>query len=73
LGVPQDQARTHLFLNREEIELLPQDAMIALLRLFEAAAGSPEVILGEPRGAVDALRIWRARRRASTRRRRAAA
>src|SRR5438094_3356320 len=44
-----------LLLEREEGELLAQDAMVALSRLLEPPQVRLEVVLREPRGAVDAL------------------
>ena len=55
LGVPQNQSRADVLLNRKQIELLAQHTMVALLGLLEPAQVAVEVILGEPGRAVDAL------------------
>ena len=55
LGVPQNQSRADVLLNRKQVELLAQHTMIALLGLLEPAQVAVEVILGEPGRAVDAL------------------
>ncbi len=53
--MPHDQPRPHVFLNREEVELLPDDAVVALPRLFEPMEVLLQRFLGEPRRPVDAL------------------
>jgi len=55
LRMPQNQSRSDVLLNREEVELLAQDPMVALLRFLEPPHVCVEVVLAEPRGAVDAL------------------
>ena len=54
-GMPENQPRPDRLLNREQVLLLADDAMVALLRLFEPAQVALEILLAEPRGAVDAL------------------
>src|SRR5207244_11661737 len=55
LGMPQDQSRPDVLLDREEVELLAENPVVALLRLLEPPQVRVEVVLGEPRGAVNAL------------------
>src|SRR5207247_8821515 len=55
VGMPENQPRPDVLLNRIQIELLPDDAVIALARLFEPANVGLEIVLAEPRRAVDAL------------------
>ena len=55
--MPEDQARPGQLLDGEQIELLAQHAMVALLGLFELVEVVVEVLLGEERGAVDALQL----------------
>src|SRR6478672_3818434 len=55
LGMPQNQPRPDVLLNRVEIELLADDAMVALAGFLEPADVALEVVLAEPGGAVDAL------------------
>src|SRR5689334_1982175 len=55
LWMPQDQSRPDVLLDREEVELLAEDPVVALLRLLEPPQVRVEVVLGEPRGTVDAL------------------
>ena len=74
LGMPEDETAAGLFLDREEIELGAELAMVAPLRFFERAEIRLEFRAVVPRRAVDALQHRRcARRRASTRRRRSSA
>src|SRR5438477_8627472 len=54
-GMPQNQPGPDVFLDREEIPLPADDAVIALTRLFEPRDVPLEVLLGEPRSAVNAL------------------
>ena len=53
----EDQARAGEFLNAEEVELLAELAMVALLGLFELLEVLVQILLGEERGAVDALQL----------------
>src|SRR5439155_5314921 len=55
VGMPENQPRPDVFLNRIEVELLADDAVIALARLFETADIALEIVFAEPRGPVDAL------------------
>src|SRR2546429_1627883 len=57
LGMPENQTRSGQFLNRKQIELLPQHAMVALLRLFDLLEMSVEIFLREERSPVDALQL----------------
>src|SRR2546423_562276 len=54
-GVPENQPGADVFLNREKIELLANDAVVALAGLFEPCDVALEVLFREPRGAVNAL------------------
>ena len=56
-GMEEDQPRPGEFLNAEEIQLLAELAVIALLRFFELVQVLVEFLLCEPRGAVDALQL----------------
>src|SRR5499425_378129 len=53
-GEPEGCARRHV-VELEEVELAPELAMIALLRLFDAPEVLLQLVLAEPRRAVDAL------------------
>ena len=53
--MPENQPRPDVFLNRVEIELLADKAVIALPRFLEPRDVLIEVLLGEPGRAVDAL------------------
>src|SRR5258708_21979575 len=55
VGVPHDQPRPDVFLNREQILLLADDAMVALARFFEPGGVLLQRFFGKPRRAVDAL------------------
>jgi hypothetical protein len=55
LGVPHDQPRAHVLLDRVQVELLAEEAVIALARLFEPPQVRLKVVLGQPRRAVNAL------------------
>ena len=67
---PEDQAAADQLADGEQLELLAEDAVVALLRLFELAQIGVEVLLVEERGAVEALKLLAAWRRSSSRRRR---
>ena len=49
---PQDQSLSHLFIDMEELELLAEDAMIALARLLESLEVLLELFLVGKGGAV---------------------
>ena len=53
--VPQHEAGSHLFLDREEVQALAQHAVVPLLRLLETMEVGAKLLLPEERGAVDAL------------------
>ena len=55
--MPEDQARSGELLNREQVELLAQHAVVALLGFLEPVQVLIEVLLAEERGAVDALQL----------------
>ena len=55
LGHPEDQARPDQRRDREQVQLLAEPAMVALLGLFDLGEVGVEVLLVEERGAVDAL------------------
>src|SRR5207244_10832214 len=55
LRVPEHQPRAHVLLNREQVELLPQHPVVALLGLLEPPQIALELVLGEPGGTVYAL------------------
>ena len=55
LGMPENQPRTHVFLNRKQVELLADVAMVALARFLEPRDVLIEILLAEPRRPVDAL------------------
>jgi hypothetical protein len=57
LGMPEDEAGAGDLLNAEEVELLAEEAMIALGDFFEAGEVGVEVFLREEGGAVDALEL----------------
>ena len=54
-GCQRTRARTHFVLDREEVEALTQNAVVALLRLLQAVQVLSQVLLVEEGGAVDAL------------------
>ena len=56
-GMEEDQAGAGEFLNAEEIQLLAELAMVALLRFFELVEVLVEFFFGEPGRAVDALQL----------------
>src|SRR6185369_699462 len=55
--MPEDQPRTGKFLDREEIELLAEQAMVAALRLFHMLQPLIHFLLRIKRGAVYALQL----------------
>ena len=55
--MPENQPRPGQFLNREQIQLLPNHAMVALLRLFHLLQVRVEIFLREKRSPVDALQL----------------
>ncbi len=55
--MPEDQARSGEFLDREQVELFAEHAMVALLRFFDAVQVGVEILLREKRRAVDALQL----------------
>src|SRR5262245_6763958 len=55
LGMPQDQAGAHLLVDREEVQLLAEPAVIAAQRFLDALEMGREVLLAGERRAVDAL------------------
>ena len=57
LGMPEDEAGAGELLNGEQVELLAEQAMVALLGLFELVEVVVELLLGVERGAVDALEL----------------
>ncbi len=57
LGMPENQPRPGQFLDGEQVELLAQYAVVALLRLLDLLQVLVEVFLAEERGAVDALEL----------------
>ena len=57
LGVKEDQPRTGQFLDAEQIELLAQLAMVALLGFLQLGEILVEILLAEKRRAVDALQL----------------
>ena len=56
-GMPEDQPRPGEVLDREQVELLAQHPVIALLRLFDLVQVRLQVLLREKRRAVDALQL----------------
>ncbi len=58
-GMPgrRGQRRGEEFLNAEEVELLAEDAMVALGGFFESREVRVKIFLREERGAVDALEL----------------
>ena len=69
LGMPEDEAGAGQLLNAEEVELLAQQAMVALGRFFKAGEVRVEILLREEGGAVDALQAGDSFRRLASRRR----
>ena len=57
LGMEENQPRPGQFLNAEQVELLAQLAMVALLGFFELGQVLVQFLLGEERRAVDALQL----------------
>src|SRR5208283_2035325 len=57
LGMPEDQPWTGEFLDGKQIELLPEQAMIALLGFFLLVQKIIEILLGEKRSPVNALQL----------------
>ena len=57
LGMPEDESRAGQLLNAEEVQLLAQQAMVALGRFFQAGKVRVHVLLREERRAVDALQL----------------
>ena len=55
--MPEDQPRPGQLLDGEQVELLAQHAMVALLRFLHLVQIVVEVLLGEERRAVDALQL----------------
>ena len=55
--MPENQPRPGQFLNRKQIELLPQHAMVALLRLFHLLQMRVEILLREKRSPVNPLQL----------------
>src|SRR5713226_40326 len=55
--MPEDQPRTGHFLNRKQIELLAQHAMIASLDLFQALEVRVQILCVEERRAIDSLQL----------------
>ena len=55
--MPDRQPRADLVGEREQVELAPELAVVALGGLFEARLVGPQLILRGPRGAVDALQL----------------
>ena len=57
LGMPEDEAGAGELLNGEQVELLAEQAMVALLGFFELVEVVVELLLGVERRAVDALEL----------------
>src|SRR5258708_32498510 len=57
LGMPEAQSRPRQFLDRKQIELLANHAMVALLRLFHLLEEGIEIFLREKRRSVNALQL----------------
>ena len=57
LRMPEDQPRPGEFLDRKQVELFAQHAMVALLRFFDAGEVGVEILLREKRRAVNALQL----------------
>ena len=57
LGVPEDQPRPGKFLNAEQVELLAQQAMVALGRFLKPRKVRVQGLLREEGRAVDALQL----------------
>ena len=56
LGMPEHRAR-RLFLQMEQVQLAPEAAVVALLRLLQHVEIGFELLLVRPAGAVDALEL----------------
>ena len=54
---PQDQAAADRLADGEQLELLAEHAVVALLRLFDLVQVGVEVLLAEEGGAVEALEL----------------
>src|SRR5271169_4248026 len=57
LGMPENQSRPRQFLNREQIKLLPDHAMIALLGFLDLLQMRIKILLREKRSPVNALQL----------------
>ncbi len=57
LRMPEDQSRTGNLLNRKQVELLAENAMIALRRLFQPGEVLFHILVGEEGRAVDTLQL----------------
>ena len=68
--MPEDEAGAGELLNGEQVELLAEQAMVALLGFFELVEVVVELFLGVERRAVDALELRRSFRRPASRLRR---
>src|SRR5437016_13421998 len=55
--MPENQPRASQFLDGEQVELLAEHAVIALLGLFDAVQISVEVFLREERSSINALQL----------------
>ena len=55
LRVPENQPRSHLLLNREQVQLAPDPAMVAPLDFRQPFQVGGQLLLAVPRRAVDAL------------------
>ena len=73
LGHPEDQARADQGRDREQVQLLAELAVVALLRLLDLGEVGVELLLVEEGGAVDALEHLAGRSGPSSRRRRSRA
>src|SRR5205823_1759771 len=58
LGHPQNQAAADRLADGEQLQLLAEQAVVALLRLFDLMQISVEFLLGEERGGVEALELF---------------
>src|SRR5262249_30987090 len=57
LGMPEDQPRPGKLLDAEQVELLAEQAVVALPGFFDGVQVLFQVLLVEERGAVDALEL----------------
>jgi len=55
--MPEDEARAGELLNRKQVELLAEDAMVALFGFFDACQIGVEILLGEKRRAINPLEL----------------